>query len=402
MDHPLKVNKPTTIQDGFYIGLMSGTSVDGIDAALVQVHGGLNSLNARVLTHHQQRWPKALRERLLAVMAPASPRTAEICELNMLTARHFADAARNLLKKAGVATSKITAIGSHGQTICHLPPVRGSKRVGKLGSTLQIGDPSVIAALTGITTVGNFRPADMAVGGQGAPLVPLVDKLLFRAAHRTRCIQNIGGIGNVTWLPPRGINTEIIAFDTGPGNMLIDTLAALITHGAMAYDRDGKLAAAGRVNMPILRKLQSIEYFMRPPPKSTGREIFGALLGKALLKRYPKVSDDDLLATATELTAWSIAASYGQFLPRMPEETILCGGGAENPFLVERIKVHLAEAGCHCVRHIAELGIVNKAREAMAFAVLAALTLENIPGNLPAATGARQPVILGTISRGGV
>jgi anhydro-N-acetylmuramic acid kinase len=404
------MNADARIQDGFYIGLMSGTSVDGIDAALVEVHGGVAALRVQVLAHHQQPWPKVLRERLLAVMAPAAVPTAEICELNMLVARHFAGAALKVLKQAGLATSQITAIGSHGQTICHLPPARGRKRGsqlggnfgGDMGSTLQIGDPSVIAALTGMTTVGNFRPADMAAGGQGAPLVPLVDKLLFTHRHKARCIQNIGGIGNVTWLPAHGTLDDVIAFDTGPGNMLIDAVTALITKGAKTYDRGGKLAAAGRINRLLLKKLQSLEYFSRRPPKSTGRELFGVLQGQKLLQEHPTVSGRDVLATVTELTAWSIAASYQKFLPGIPDETILCGGGAENPFLVERMKVHLGNAGCHCVQCITELGIINQAREAMAFAVLAALTLNNIPGNVPAATGARQAVILGTISRGGV
>ena len=386
----------TFIRSGLYIGLMSGTSVDGIDAALVRLQGGTGRLTAKVLVHHQRPWPPSLRRRLLAVMAPATAPTAEICELNMRTAREFAEAANALLHKAGVKRSMIMAIGSHGQTICHLPPSQERK----YGSTLQIGDPSVIATLTGITTVGNFRSADMAVAGQGAPLVPLIDKLLLTDARRVRCIHNLGGIANVTYLPPRGGSGEIIAFDTGPGNMLIDALISLISGGKRKFDRGGAMARTGHIHAPMLRKLTRIPYFQWPPPKSTGREVFGEPMAKALLKQYRNVNCNDLLATATELTAWSIAESYRRYLPRVPQETVLCGGGAENAFLVTRIQAHLDVLGCHTVRNIAELGIINQAKESLAFAVLAALTLHNIPGNLPGATGAQQPVVLGTVSRG--
>lgn len=388
--------KNLSIRSGLYIGLMSGTSVDGIDAALVRLRGGADTLTARVLVHHERPWPTALRRRLLAVMAPATVPTAEICELNMLTAREFAEAGNALLHKAGVERSKIIAIGSHGQTICHLPASQDRK----YGSTLQIVDPSVIATLTGITTVGNFRPADMAVAGQGAPLVPLVDKLLLTDARRVRCIQNLGGIANVTYLPPRGVKDEVIAFDSGPGNMLIDALINLTSGGKQKYDRGGDLARTGQIHVPMLRKLAKLPYFQWPPPKSTGRELFGEPLARVLLKQYRNVSCQDLLATATELTAWSIAESYRRYLPQVPQETFLCGGGADNGFLVTRIRAYLGVLGCHAVRNIVELGIINKAKESLAFAVLAALTLHNIPGNLPGATGAELPVVLGTIAPG--
>ncbi|MGC9260628.1 MAG: anhydro-N-acetylmuramic acid kinase [Phycisphaerae bacterium] len=386
--------KGTSIRSGLYIGLMSGTSVDGIDAAMVRLQGGRDALTAKVLAHHAQPWPVTLRRRLQAAMAPAKTRTAEICELNMLAAREFAKTTITLLRKTGVDKAKIIAIGSHGQTICHLPPGRDRT----LGSSLQLGDAAVIATLTGITTVENFRTADMAVGGQGAPLVPLVDQLLWTDSRRSRCLQNIGGIGNVTYLSPHGTTGAIIAFDTGPGNMLIDALAALTTGGKMTYDRDGKFAATGRIYEPMLRKLKAHEYFRLYPPKSTGRELFGMPLAIRMWRAYRHVGRNDLLATATELTAWSIAESYQRFLPQVPQETIVCGGGAENPFLFSRVQARLNLIGCHRVRNIVELGVINKAREAMAFAVLAALTMAGIPGNVPAATGARHPVVLGTIA----
>ncbi len=386
--------KQIRVRSGLYIGLMSGTSVDGIDAALVRLHGAADALKATVLAHHQQSWPASLRMRLLAVMAPARVPVAEICDLNMLTAREFAGAANKLLKKAGVKRQNIIAIGSHGQTVCHLPPV--TRR--DVGSTLQIGDNTVIATLTGIVTVGNFRCADMAVGGQGAPLVPLVDKLLLTHNQRTRCVQNLGGIGNVTFLPPRNSNENVIAFDTGPGNMLIDALTTLSTGGKLPFDPNGRLAAAGQVHPRMLRQLQDFAYFQLPPPKTTGRELFGEPLARKLRKDFRTVRCADLLATATELTAWSIAESYRKFLPRMPQEVILCGGGVENRFLMSRIAAWLGLQGCHRISTIADYGVLNQSKEALAFAVLAALTLQHLPGNLPTATGAQMPAVLGSIS----
>jgi anhydro-N-acetylmuramic acid kinase len=389
--------EPAPIRNGLYLGLMSGTSVDGIDAALVRLRGDELSLAATVVAHHQQAWPIPLRRRLLAVMAPARAATAEICELNMLTAREFAAAANKLVKTSDIDKSKIIAIGSHGQTICHLPPSRDRAS----GSTLQIGDNTVIAAITGICTVGNFRPADMVIGGQGAPLVPLVDKLLLTDRQHIRCVQNLGGIGNVTCLPPRGSPQNVIAFDTGPANMLMDALVTLSTNGRMTYDCDGRLAAQGRIYRPMLRKLQSIPYFQLPPPKSTGRELFGESLAGKILKQFPGISRADLLATALELTAWSIGESYRRFLPQVPHEVIVCGGGAENPVLMARLATYLRALGCRQVCKIDDLGILNQAKEALAFAVLAALTLQNIPGNLPSATGAVSPVVLGSVARVG-
>lgn len=382
------------IGTGLYIGLMSGTSVDGIDAAIVRLRSAGDGLKASVLAHHQQAWPRELRKRLLAVMAPAKTATAEICELNMLTAREFAGTVNNILQKAGVDKSKIIAIGSHGQTICHLPPSSPLRS----GSTLQIGDNTVIAALTEICTVGNFRPADMAVGGQGAPLVPLVDKLLLTHSKRTRCIQNLGGIANVTYLPPRGATREIMAFDTGPANMLMDAFVTLSTGGRMTYDKDGRLAAAGRVHKPLMRKLEGMPYFHLAPPKSTGRELFGEPLARAMMKQFRNVSCPDLLATALELTAWSITECYRRYLPQPPQEVILCGGGADNPVLVDRLRTYLTILQCYQVRKISEYGIISQAKEALSFAVLAALTLQRIAGNIPAATGAQYPVVLGSVA----
>jgi 1,6-anhydro-N-acetylmuramate kinase len=240
-----------------------------------------------MLLHHQQAWPAELRRRLLAVMAPANAATAEICELNMCTAREFAGAVNTLLQKTGVDKSNIIAIGSHGQTICHLPPAPDCK----FGSTLQIGDNTIIAALTGICTVGNFRPADMVVGGQGAPLVPLVDKLLLTDSKRTRCVQNLGGIGNVTFLPPRGSPQAVIAFDTGPANMLMDALVTLSTKGTMTYDHAGRMAAAGTVHQPMMRKLKRMPYFDKAIPNCKLCRLAGYSFGTHGVEHHRKLSE---------------------------------------------------------------------------------------------------------------
>ncbi|MEI8198287.1 MAG: anhydro-N-acetylmuramic acid kinase, partial [Phycisphaerae bacterium] len=387
-------------------------------------------------------WPVALRKRLLEVMAPAATTTQEICDLNSRISGEFARTVELLLKRTGVDRGMVEAIGSHGQTVCHLPanPSRDRKGAtferlqrasGSLpygrgsdgGSTLQLGDPSVLATLTGIQTVGNFRPADMALGGQGAPLVPWTDAVLLRHKSRTRCIQNIGGIANVTYLPrgslPHGRGSEgVLAFDTGPGNMLLDALVALGTEGKLRYDRNAHLARRGHLNTRLLAALQAHPYFARRPPKSTGREEFGLPLARKFFTRYRRDSTSggmpgvarkvssppflsDLLHTATYLTAWSIVDAYQRFLPTLPDEVILCGGGADNPLLVEMLDVLLADAApAHTpeLRRIDELGIPNKAKEAASFALLAAATLDGIPANVPAVTGARRPTLLGVIA----
>ena len=466
---------------------MSGTSVDGIDAALVRVTGGPTRASAplggrygaRVVAHVERRWPAAVRGRLLAVMAPAMVRTEEICALNFLVAREFAAAVGEVLREAGVAAGRVAAVASHGQTICHLPPsgkkqearskkqemglvvcstrncecapVRSSLPYGRgseitrnfernlpPGSTLQIGDISVLAALTGIRVVGNFRAADVAVGGQGAPLVPWADAMLFSDAKVARCVQNIGGIGNVTYLPAvgqrkgrmRGQGDKetrrqgegVIAFDTGPGNMLMDAVVRMVTKGREQFDQDGRMAASGSLCTRLLGRLQAHSYFARRPPKSTGREMFGEAYARRLVESYEnrKVWREDLVHTLTRLTAWSIGDAYRRFLPRMPEEVILCGGGADNPVLVgmlgEELRAGAMLSGhssrglrkdgrdappsmAHMrLRRIDELGIPNKAKEAACFALLAAAALDGVPGNLPGVTGARRAVILGEIA----
>lgn len=375
------------------IGLMSGTSADAIDAALVEIGHPADIKHIKILAHHRRRWPKVLRMELLSAMAPATCSADQIAVLDMRVAREFAAAVAQLLKKSRCPPERIAAIGSHGQTIAHVPP-RGRQT----GATLQIGDVSVIATLTGIPTVGGFRPADMAMNGQGAPLVPTVDALLFSDPVHTRSVHNIGGISNLTWLPkaPARRRFKPIGFDTGPGNCLIDSLAQRLF--GIPCDLGGRIAASGTIDSDLLNELRQHSYFQCRPPKSTGREIFGDQLARELIERKNRPPGNVLLSTATELTAITIAAAYRDLLPKMPEEIIFCGGGVNNPHLMERIRHHLNEFSRPTLRTMESFGIANAAREAMCFAVLAAMTLRGMPGNLPSCTGASKPVILGVMS----
>ena len=378
------------------IALMSGTSVDAIDGVLVNISGTLLDARVTVLHEARHRWPAELRDRILAAMAPAVTPTAEICRLNVLTARRFAALAGEIASCGKIEHRQIAAIASHGQTLCHLP----ADSTGADGSTLQIGDISTIAQLSGIPTIGNFRMADMAVGGQGAPLAPFADQLLLTHAQRYRCVQNIGGIGNVTFLPPRGAAEEpIIAFDTGPGNMLMDALAAIFSSGAECCDHAGRRAATGRIIPPLLDELQSHPYFRQPPPKSTGREIFGRQMAEKIVQEYATAKPADMMATAAELTAWSIADAYRLFLPRFPDEVIVCGGGLYNDHLMRRLNHHLFGRGGGAVESIDSFGLPNQSREAICFALLGWAFLKGFAGNLPAATGAHRAVICGQYAR---
>ena len=377
------------------IGLMSGTSVDGIDAAIVEIHGRAPGLSARLLHHHQANWSPSLRRRLLAAMAPAPSSAAEICELNFLTARSFAAAVQSALQHARIAPHRVAAVASHGQTICHLPPQPGRTT----GSTLQLGDVSVIAALTGIQTIGNFRSADMAVGGHGAPLVPWTDAILLRDTRRTRAIQNIGGIANVTYLPSGRGFSDVLAFDTGPGNMAIDALMSIATGGRQHCDTNGRIARQGRVDERLFTRLKAHRYFSQLPPKSTGREVFGAAFVENLLTRAAGKKICDLAATLTALTAWSIADAYQRFLPRVPDEVIIGGGGLHNTELMRYLTADLEKLGCRTLIPMDQVRIANKAREAMAFALLGAATLDGVPANLPQVTGASKPMLLGVVAQ---
>jgi anhydro-N-acetylmuramic acid kinase len=367
----------------FYIGLMSGTSVDGIDAALVAVNP-IGSVTIRATHHHP--YPPELQQ---AVHELTRSGAATLDQLGMLDRRlgeAFAQAAQGLLAHSGVRSAEIRAIGSHGQTIRHRPDTRPS-------FSMQLGHPAVIAELTGITTVADFRARDMAAGGQGAPLVPAFHAVQFHSPDSDRVILNIGGIANITWLPSDQ-SKPIAGFDTGPGNTLLDQW--IMRHRGERFDRDGNWAASGKVQEKLLAQLLADPYFSTPPPKSTGREHFHlGWLDRHLAAVGEKLPAEDVQATLVALTARSIAQALTAFaLP--VRELYACGGGVHNRALMTALKEQLRDT---TVNTTERLGVPSDAVEAAAFAWLAHQALEGRPGNLPSVTGARHPAILGGIYR---
>ncbi|HET6429106.1 MAG TPA: anhydro-N-acetylmuramic acid kinase [Phycisphaerae bacterium] len=377
------------------VGLMSGTSADGIDAAMVDIVG--QTQKVRVGAFATYPYPPAVRREVRALCDPATSSVDRICHMNFLLGELFAEAVIRLADEAGICLDRIDLIGSHGQTIHHLPvPRRGLGR--RIRSTLQIGEPSVIAERTGITTVADFRPRDVAAGGQGAPLVPYADHVLFASGRASRVICNIGGIANVTYLPAGAGIEKVLAFDTGPGNMVIDALVRHATGGRREFDRDGRLGRSGRVHQGLLAELLKHPYFRRRPPKTTGREQFGTAFARAMIERGRELAltEADLVATATALTARSIGRACGR-LPGPVDEVILCGGGARNLAMVELLREAVGPAA---LRIMDELGIDADAKEAVSFAILAAATVRGQAGNVPSATGAGRAVVLGKIVPG--
>lgn len=374
------------------LGMMSGTSADGIDVVIVEITGAPPALEWHLIKHYHTEFTPELRAEILACVRPEHGTVDRLCALNFRLGEAFARAALDAIAAAGLQVEQVDLIGSHGQTLWHIP-------TGADASTLQLGEAAIIAERTGITTISNFRTRDMAVGGQGAPLVPYLDVLLFTHPTLTRAAQNIGGIGNVTYIPPLATRHSPLAFDTGPGNMLIDDAAQRATNGAWSFDRDGTLAAQGRVDETLLHELLQEPYLHALPPKTTGRELFGAQFGARVWERARArgLRDYDIVATLTAFTAHSIARAYHDFLPTFPDEVIVSGGGARNATLMRMLRDLLAPAR---VMPIDEFGISSEAKEALAFAVLAYETYHHRPGNLPAATGARRAVVLGSITPG--
>ncbi|HEY9730221.1 MAG TPA: anhydro-N-acetylmuramic acid kinase [Chroococcales cyanobacterium] len=383
------------------IGLISGTSVDGIDAALVEITGTDIDLNVELLAGATYPYPAALREQILEVCAGESLSMVQLAELDDAIAFQFAQAAQTI--QADRASAEL--IGSHGQTVYHRPPKSIPSKlaaeicsISPLGYSLQLGRGEVIAHLTGVQTISNFRAADMAAGGEGAPLVPKVDAYLLSSPTQHRCIQNIGGIGNVTYLPARKGNwlEAIRGWDTGPGNALLDLAVQHFTDGSKTYDRNGSWAASGTPCDPLVERWLSLDFFTASPPKSTGRELFGSdYLNQCLAESAAyNLSPADLLATLTELTAASIAHSYRNFLPQMPEMVILGGGGSRNLYLKHRLQTLLDSVP---VITTDEVGVSADFKEAIAFAVLAYWRSLGVPGNLPQVTGAKSAVLLGDI-----
>ncbi|WP_414755495.1 anhydro-N-acetylmuramic acid kinase [Anabaena sp. CCY 9910] len=379
------------------IGLISGTSVDGIDAALVEITGTELDLKVELLAGKTYPYPAELRERILAVCAGEAISMLELADMDDVIALAFAQAAQNIQ----IGYQPANLIGSHGQTVYHRPPKEAGVGKKTLGYTLQLGRGEMIAYLTGITTVSNFRVADIAVGGHGAPLVPRVDAFLLSHPHESRCIQNLGGIGNLAYIPARTDDwlSQIRGWDTGPSNSLLDLAVERLTSGAKTYDEDGKWAASGTPCYSLVEKWLTHEYFHLSPPKSTGRELFGvAYLNQCFQDAEPyQLSPADMLATLTELTVASIVHSYRTFLPQMPQRVFLCGGGSRNLYLKQRLQLALETIP---VLTTDEAGVSADFKEAIAFAVLAHWRQLGIPGNLPTATGAPQEVLLGEIHQG--
>jgi|UPI0003611E47 anhydro-N-acetylmuramic acid kinase len=375
---------------------MSGTSLDGIDVAIIDITGSGYKAKINVLTNHSVPYPRKVREALLSI-SNANTHTSEISRLNFLLGELYAEAVEETAERGGIPLPTIRLIGCHGQTIYH--EGQASAYLGKkVSSTLQIGESSVISERTGISVISNFRERDMAAGGKGAPLAPYLDYLLLRSRGRGRVAVNIGGIANLTAIPANSNTDKIIAFDTGPGNMVIDQLMSRITLGRQTFDRDGATAAAGQIDPKLLNKLLRDKYFRAKPPKTAGREQYGAEFVSKLLDT--ELSTEDLIATATALTAESIALGVRNFV--MPEmrvdEIFVSGGGAHNPTLMGMLQKAMNSIP---VLESTEAGLDVDAKEAIAFAVMAYETAHDRPSNVPKATGARRSVVLGKVTPNG-
>jgi len=366
--------------DPLFIGLMSGTSCDAIDVAIVRM-----GETPELVSFVECDMPDKLREPILRLAAPGMDEIDSMGEVHRALGHAFAKAALAAIADAGLKPSDITAIGSHGQTIRHRPQARNP-------FTVQIGCASTIAEDTGITTVADFRSRDMAAGGQGAPLVPFAHRQLFATPANNTAVVNIGGIANITWLGQGG---KTIGFDTGPGNMLMDGLMLALTDGRHGCDLNGELAASGKVSTELLKELLGHPFLMRRPPKSTGREDFGAAVIDSILA-WPDITDADRLATASAFTVKSIADTV-RFLPAAPDRWLICGGGAYNRNLLSQLEQSLAPSS---VQTTAEAGIPAKAVEAVCFAILARHTLMGAANTIPEVTGARRAVCGGLIAPG--
>ncbi|MFL5530050.1 MAG: anhydro-N-acetylmuramic acid kinase [Gemmatimonadaceae bacterium] len=370
------------MSSGIVVGLMSGTSLDGISAAVARFRDASDGrIDVDLLAYTSRAYTGAERTRMSAALGGGTP--AEYCRLNFDLGNWLADAAIQVIAEAGVAREDIAAIASHGQTIWHEPG----------HSTWQTGEAAVIAERIGIDVISDFRVRDVAAGGQGAPLVPMADAMLFSSQSEWRGLQNLGGIGNITVVPPHGRIEGVRAFDTGPGVAVIDG----VTHALrpqLSYDVDGKLAAAGRPNMKIVTELMAHPYFSAPPPKSTGRELFNSDYVQKLIAttRAAGASDEDVIATAVQLTAESIGDAYRRFIAEPLSEVLVSGGGAKNPVLFAAIQKAAAPVA---VRHFDDVYFDGEAKEAVAFALLGYLHVTKRAGNVPTATGAYGPRVLG-------
>ncbi|MGH4139127.1 anhydro-N-acetylmuramic acid kinase AnmK [Clostridium sp.] len=375
----------------FAVGLMSGTSLDGIDAALVQINGNYTGTVINLIGYVNMKMPEDIKDEIKVACSIEDSSSILICSLNFKLGYLFSDAVKAVCKKYDFPMERLDFIASHGQTIFHIPKAHHTF----MSSTLQIGEPSVIAYETNTTVISNFRVMDMAAGGQGAPLVSYSEFILYRSPDKNRLLQNIGGVGNVTVIPKNADINDVIAFDTGPGNMIIDEICEKLFK--VKYDFNGDIARSGEVDKGMLNDLMSHPFLIKSPPKTTGREEFGKQFTEDILRKYRNLSSETIIATATVFTAKSIAHSYKTYIfPKLDiDEMIISGGGAYNSYLVELIKGELPQIS---VLTQEDLGYSSDAKEAIAFAILGNETLNNSFSNIPTATGAKAKVILGNIT----
>lgn len=377
------------------IGLMSGTSLDGVDAVLVDVSGSGTKTKIKQLGFITHPFPRGLKKKLLENSTPSSGNVTDICKLNFLIAHIYTDAVKKLCRKSKFNLADVDLIGSHGQTIHHLPQKKNYFGY-NFGSTLQIGDPTVIAKLTGVLTIGDFRTGDVALGGQGAPLVPYFDFIMFHSIKKNRALLNIGGISNITVLDKKCTTASIIAFDAGPGNMMIDLLAK--KYFDVEYDKNGTIAAGGKINEEVFNWLKKNDtYIEKHIPKSTGREYYGAEFLTPFVKKFRHISKDDLLTTITEFTAYGVFRNYEKFIKNKTriDELFVSGGGAKNKFIIRSLKKYFNNTVE--IKNIMDLGIPSDAKEAVCFAVLANETLAGNQTSMQNVTGAIRSTILGKI-----
>lgn len=375
-------------------GVMSGTSADGIDVALARLTGEGANLQCELLRHQHTPYPKAVRQAVFRAMNAQRITVAELSRLNFLLGELYAEAVQRTQKAAGEIT--LDLIGCHGQTICHqAEPIKYLGR--RIACTWQTGEGAVIAARLRVPVVSDFRPADMAAGGKGAPLVPFLDYVLFRHERVGRIVQNIGGIGNLTAIPAGARPEHVPAFDTGPGNMVMDQLMQM--RMGKLYDRNGAVAAKGQILKAVLEESLRLPFFRKQPPKTAGREEFGREFAKQFLRRCGRAATQDVIATATALTAESIARAISKFVLSRGRfsEFVVSGGGTRNRTLMKMLRERLDPLGLE-VKTSDEFGLPSQAKEAVAFAVLAYETWHRRPGNIPSATGAKREAVLGKIS----
>ena len=383
-------------RDTWIVGLMTGTSGDGVDAALVEFTGPTGASRPRLAAYRETPFDPSLRSEILEVCASESLPLERLMALDAELGERYARAVSELLEQAQLRPRDVAAIGSHGQTVRHLPRARE-----RAARTLQIGSAAILAERTGIAVVSDFRSRDTAAGGEGAPLVPIADAWLFRSAEESRVLLNLGGMANLTWLPRGSGESGVIAFDTGPGNALLDALAARRSGGRERFDPGGAFAAGGRADEGLLGELMADPFFAQPPPRSTGRERFGGGLAARLAERSRALglSEADAERTAVELTAASVGDALARFVTPLGavDAVYASGGGVRNATLMAALAPRVAPARLSALE---ALGVPSPAKEAMAFAMLAHLTLLGAPGNLPAATGARRPAVLGHVTPG--